>query len=309
MPSRSKSISEFDFGLLRVDIDVDARRVDRQVEEIGRRTALGDQFFIGLHDGAREVRTLEITSVDEEVLLAVAPLGGSRTADIAPDAGDRGVGIDLQQVLLDMASHHVDDTSRQRRGTERIDRGVVGVKFEGDMGVAQRNTLEFGLDLCGRSRTLVKETTAGGHVVKKVAHEELRPHGTHHGSLPGELAAVDFGLGTHLVALLPRAQFDLRHGRDRSERLAAEPERIEGVDVFDGSYLAGGMAVEGHTRVDGRHAAAVVHNLDQILAAVAEIDFHGGRTCVDGVFHHLLHHRCGTVDDLARSNLVGDDFG
>ena len=61
-----------------------------------------------------------------------------------------------------MASHYVDDTSRQRRGTERIDRGVVGVKFEGDMGVAQRNTLEFGLDLCGRSRTLVEETTAGG---------------------------------------------------------------------------------------------------------------------------------------------------
>ena len=178
-----------------MDIDVDARRVDRQVEEIGRRTALGDQFLIGLHDGAREVRTLEITSVDEEVLLAVAPLGGSRTADIAPDAGDRGVGIDLQQVLLDMASHHIDDTSRQRRGTERIDRGVVGVKFEGDMGIAQRNTLEFGLDLCGRSRTLVKETTAGGHVVKEVAHEELRPHGTHHGSLPGELAAVEVFLG------------------------------------------------------------------------------------------------------------------
>ena len=73
--------------------------------------------------------------------------------------------------------------------------------------------------------------------------------------------------------------------------------------------LLGGMAVEGHTRVDGRHARAVVDDLDQILAPVTEVDLHGTGTGVDGVLHHLLDHRCGTVDDLARSNLVGDDFG
>ena len=49
--------------------------------------------------------------------------------------------------------------------------------------------------------------------------------------------------------------------------------------------------------------------LDQILAPVTEVDLHGTGAGVDGVLHHLLDHRCGTVDDLARSNLVGDDFG
>ena len=37
------------------------------------------------------------------------------------DAGDRSVGLDLQQILLDMASHHIDDTSGERRRTQRID--------------------------------------------------------------------------------------------------------------------------------------------------------------------------------------------
>ena len=120
-------VGEFHLGFLRVDIDVDARRVDRQVEEIRRRTAFGNQLLVRLHDGAREVRTLEIAAVYEEVLFAVAPFGGGGTADVAFDAGDRSVGLDLQQILLDMASHHIDDTSGERRRTQRIDRGVVGV--------------------------------------------------------------------------------------------------------------------------------------------------------------------------------------
>ena len=59
----------------------------------------------------------------------------------------------------------------------------------------------------------------------------------------------------------------------------------------------------------GDMPAAVVDDLDQILAPVTEVDLHGTGAGVDGVLHHLLDHRCGTVDDLARSNLVGDDFG
>jgi hypothetical protein len=49
--------------------------------------------------------------------------------------------------------------------------------------------------------------------------------------------------------------------------------------------------------------------LDQVLAAVAEVDLHRSRPGVDGVLHHLLHHRGGPVDDLARGDLVGNDLG
>ena len=292
-----------------MDVHVDAPGVDRQEEEIRRLAVLGNQLLVGFQDGARQVAAFEKAAVDEEVLLRIALLGGRRTADRPFDAGDRGVGLDLQQILFDMAPHHVHDTARQRRRLQRVDRSVVGVEFEGDLRVAERDALELGLDMRSRRGALVQETAARRDVVKEVAHEELRPHGAHHGRLRRELSAVDLGLSAHLVALLPRAQLHLRHGGDRSQRFAAESERMQGVDVLHGPDLARGMAVESHARVDGRHAAAVVHDLNQVLAAVAEIDFHGGRARVEGILHHLLHHRRGPVDDLARGDLVGDDLG
>ena len=69
------------------------------------------------------------------------------------------------------------------------------------------------------------------------------------------------------------------------------------------------MPVESHAGVDGRHAATVVHDLNQLLAAVSEIDLHAAGSGIDRVLHHLLHHRGGPVDDLARGDLVGNDLG
>ena len=83
---------------------------------------------------------------------------------------------------------------------------------------------------------------------------------------------------------------------------------MQGVDILYGPDLARGVAVESHARVDGRHAAAVVHDLNQVLAAVAEIDLYGACACVDRILHHLLDHRGGTVDDLARRDLIGYDL-
>jgi len=159
-----------------------------------------------------------------------------------------------------------------------------------------------------RRRTLLQETAARRNVVEEVAHEELRPHGTHRRGLRHELPAVDLGHGPHLVALQRRAQLDLRHRGDRGQRLAPETERAERIDVVHRTDLARGMAVEGHPRVDGRHAAAVVHDLNQLLASVAVIDLHGAGPGVDGVLHHLLDHRRGPVHDLSGSDLIGDDL-
>ncbi len=69
------------------------------------------------------------------------------------------------------------------------------------------------------------------------------------------------------------------------------------------------MAVERHPRIDGRHAATVVDDLDKVLAAVAEIDLHALRAGIDSVLHHLLDHRRRAVDHLAGGDLVGDDLG
>ena len=302
-------VGEFHLGLLRMHVHVDARRVDRKVEEIGGRTILRDQFFVGFQNRLVEIGTVEITSVDEKILLRIALLGRSRTADVSFDAGDRRIGRNIQQVLLDVAADHIHDAARKRLRRQIIDGCVVVEEAETHLRVAERHTLEFDPDLRGRSRALVQKTPAGRYVVEQIAHEELRSHGADRGFLRHESAAVDLRLRSQFVALLARAQLDLRHGGDRSQRLAAETERPQVVNILRRRDLARGMTVESHAGVDGRHAAAVVHDLNQLLASVAEIDLHGSGSGVDGILHHLLHHRRGTVDDLARRNLIGDDLG
>ena len=84
---------------------------------------------------------------------------------------------------------------------------------------------------------------------------------------------------------------------------------MQTIDVVERGYLARGMAVKGHARIERRHAAPVVDNLYKLQTRITVVHRNGAGTGVDGVLHHLLDHRCGTVDDLARSNLVGDDFG
>ena len=290
-------------------VHVYARGVDGQIEEIRGGAVLGNQFFVGFQNRARQVGALEEAAVDEQILFRVAPFGRRRTADETLRTGYRRVGFDLQQVLFDVAPHHVDDAPGQRRRGQRVDRSVVRVELETYVRVAQRHALEFGPYLRRRGRAFVQETAAGRHVVEQIADIELRPHGTHHRGLRDELPAVDFGARAHVVALLPRAQLHLRHRRYRRQRFAAEAEGRQGIDVLDRRYLARRVTVEGHPCVDGRHAAAVVDNLYQVAPAVAEVDLHARRPGVDGVLHHLLDHRCGAVHHLARRNLVGDDFG
>ena len=54
---------------------------------------------------------VEVTAIDEEVLLVVATLGGCGATYIALDTHHRGIYLDIKQVLLDMLAHKVDDTA------------------------------------------------------------------------------------------------------------------------------------------------------------------------------------------------------
>ncbi len=214
-------VGEFHLGFLRVDIDVDARRVDRQVEEIRRRTAFGNQLLVRLQDRLEKIGGAEITPVHEKILFrTIALLGGSGTAHEARHPHDRSVGLDFQQVLLDMASHHVDDTRSQRSSGQPIERLIVHQQFEPHLRIAERDPLKLGLDLPRGSRTLFEELTAGRHVVEQIAHIKLRPHRTSREGLRNELTAIDRRERTHFILRLARAQLDLRHGGDRSQRLA-----------------------------------------------------------------------------------------
>lgn len=101
----------------------------------------------------------------------------------------------------------------------------------------------------------------------------------------------------------------MRDGRDGGQRLAAEPERMQRIDILYARYLARRMLVKCHPRIQRRHTLSVIDDFDKLLAPVAITHGDGCRTGVHGVFHHLLDHRCGTVHHFSRRNLACDGIG
>src|SRR6185503_21284647 len=100
------------------------------------------------------------------------------------------------------------------------------------------------------------------------------------------------------------SQREMRDRRDTGQRLAAETERGNPLEVVGTANLAGRMALDGEPRILRRHAFAVVFDLDQLLAAKLHRDDDPARARVDRVLDELFDHGCRTLDDFSGGNLV-----
>ena len=90
------------------------------------------------------------------------------------------------------------------------------------------------------------------------------------------------------------------------QRLAAEPERPDAVEVGRDADLAGRVAMHREPRVVGRHALAVVLDANQRPAAL--LDGHGDPACagIERVLDEFLDDRRRPLDHLAGRDLVGE---
>ena len=89
-------------------------------------------------------------------------------------------------------------------------------------------------------------------------------------------AAVDANLGAARSPARARAQHEVRHRRDRRQRLAAEPERQDRRQIVGAPDLAGRVALDREPRVVRLHALAVVFDADLLLAAELDVNRRGG---------------------------------
>ena len=103
-----------------------------------------------------------------------------------------------------------------------------------------------------------------------------------------------------------RDERDAGDGGDAGERLAAEAERRDALQVVECADLAGGVTREGQRQVIAREAGAVVGDADQIEAAAHQVHANLTRACVDRILDQLLDHRGWPLDDLAGGDLGGD---
>ena len=69
------------------------------------------------------------------------------------------------------------------------------------------------------------------------------------------------------------------------------------------------MALKGHTCVDRRHAATVVHDLYQRSTGILEIDADISGSGIDGILHEFLDHRGRALYHLACGDLIGHGVG
>ena len=69
------------------------------------------------------------------------------------------------------------------------------------------------------------------------------------------------------------------------------------------------MTLESQHGIVAHHAASVIGDLDDLLAARFDVNTNARGSGVQGVFEQLFHHRSRTLHHFARSNLIGNAFG
>ena len=105
---------------------------------------------------------------------------------------------------------------------------------------------------------------------------------------------------------------DARHATHRGharQRLTAEPERGDVLQIGRTLQLAGRVTFEGELNFVAEDAAAVVADADQGRSALARFHVHAGSAGVQAVFHQFLHNGSRPLDNFPGSDAGCDVFG
>ena len=299
-------VVESDLGFGRVDVDVDARRVDVEVEEIARVVPFGDQPLESGEDSAGQIGTLDETAVDEQELLASLGTGILGFVDETADLDDVGVFLDRDQLVVGIGLEDGNDPSAQSRGGELVYQGVVAVQFESQFGVGKGHTDEFVRDAGKFDRVGLEKVSPGRDVEKQILYRQSRADGRRERLRFFILRAFDADAHPQLVFRPARGQFDLGNGGDRGQGFTPEAFGMQVKEILGRGDFRGGMPQETVAGIGRAHSAAVVRNLDQLSASLTDGDNNVCSRGIDRVFHELLYYRSGALHHFSRSNLVGD---
>ena len=185
---------------------------------------------------------------------------------------------------------------------------VVG-EAEMHPGVGQRQVGEDGLNMLKLGGRGAEELPPGRGVEEQLLHgdpgaagETLAAHEFFLPSLQGNPGAARLGVGAS-------DQLEAGDRGDGGQRLAPEAQGLNGGQPLLVADLAGGVALDGNSRIRLIHPRAVVQHGDVIASAVLQGQGDLGGPRIQRVFGQLLHHRGGPLHHLARRDLVDDLLG
>ncbi len=97
-------------------------------------------------------------------------------------------------------------------------------------------------------------------------------------------------------------QLHLGHRSHRGQRLAAEAQGGDAVQVAFLMHLAGGVTQEGRRHIFAGNTTAIIRNTHIGHAAVTDLHCDMARTGINGIFQQFLDDRGGPLNHLAGSN-------
>ncbi len=183
------------------------------------------------------------------------------------------------------------------------------VRAKPDLGIAERELRDHARDLRRFAGVGLEKLAPRRQVVEEIADFDRRAFGRADFLDGRDSAAVDAYLGAGDVAAQPRLHHEMRHRRDARQRLAAEPERVNGGEIVGALNLARRVALEREPRIIRAHPLAVILDAHEALAAHLDVHLDAPRACVDGVFDELFDDRRRALDNLAGGDLIGEIDG
>jgi hypothetical protein len=261
-------VAKADLDLGRVHVDVDARRVDAQVERIHRLALAVQHVLVGRAHGVRQHLVAHEAAVHIEELLVATGARRVRNAR-APLHGHHPQGV----VDGDAAGHEVvAQRVRQTRFSclpraPLLDQPAVVPHGKAHVGPRQRMAphrfhavREFG-------GVGLQELAPGRGGVEEFTHlDRAAVRASDLAQFAGTPVEREGGVG----AAFTRVQREFGDRVDGRQRLAAESHRADGFEVAQAGDLAGRVAAQGCGQVATRNAFAVVLHRDQAHAAARQ---------------------------------------
>ncbi|MBK6396018.1 MAG: hypothetical protein IPF73_16180 [Betaproteobacteria bacterium] len=301
------AVAKAHFGLLRMDVDVDATRIDRDPQRIGRLAVVVQHVAVGLAQRVREHPVADEAAVHEQHLRS-APFRRVRRPDrVARDRDARGLGVDGRRAADEGLAQQRLDAGRARPcGSSRWTTRPLCVQREPDLRMRERDARERLVAVRPLGLVGPQELAARGRVEVELLDRDRGARRERRRRDRRDRSAVDLDAPRVRPPRRARGEREPRHRRDRRQRLAAEAQRRDRLEVGGRADLRRRMPRDRERQVLAVDAPAVVHDADALDAAAGEVHVDARRARVEAVLDQLLQRRRRPLDDLARRDLVDE---
>ena len=269
-------VAEADLELRRMRVDVDAARVERQVNHIRRLARLKQHVAKSKTHGVPQQLVAHEPVVDERELHVRLAARECRRREPAGQRDALYRAREMARVLHELVAAYDCQAALVLLATDG------GRQGEDDSAVARETKLHVETSECEVSQHAVDvrelrlvgtlKLAPRGRVEKQIADLDRRPARARRRPRRAKLAAAACDLPRMLFGRDARCHREPGHRSDAGQRLTAKPERHQGFEVVERGDLARRVTRQCEAQLVARDTAAVVRDANERRAAGLDVD-------------------------------------